>query len=91
MVGQPLAPSLVRAVEGFHGVVAVAGSSAVGEDSVVGKGKERVAWGLQWNPIPSSLLRGETKLPTCMGSISCAMLCALCDFLGIGGDQYAER
>jgi len=38
MEGPLVAPFLVPAVEGFHGVVAVVESSAVGADSVVGSG-----------------------------------------------------
>lgn len=39
MEGPFMDPSLGQAVEGFHGVVAVVESSAVGEGSVVGSGK----------------------------------------------------
>jgi len=42
MEGPFMGPSSGQAVEGFHGVVAVVESSAVGEGSVVGGGN---AWG----------------------------------------------
>jgi len=42
MEGPFMGPSSGQAVEGFHGVVAVVESSAVGADSVVGGGN---AWG----------------------------------------------
>ena len=50
MEGLSMAPSLGLAVEGFHGVEAVAGSSAVGEGSVDGNSKEWVAWGPSMEP-----------------------------------------
>jgi hypothetical protein len=42
MEGLPMGLSLVQAVEGFHGVEAVAGVLVAGEGSVVGGGN---AWG----------------------------------------------
>jgi hypothetical protein len=45
MVGHSMAPFMGLVAEGFRGVEVVAGYSVAGEGSVVGSGKEWVAWG----------------------------------------------
>ena len=64
MEGLSMAPSLGLAVEGFHGVEAAAGSSAVGEGSVDGNSKEWVAWGPSMEPNPLTPLGEKGDLPT---------------------------
>lgn len=64
MVGRFMVLSLGQAVEGFHGVEAAAGSSAVGEGSVVGDNKKIVvAWGPSMEPNPLTPLGGKGGLP----------------------------
>jgi hypothetical protein len=55
MEGPSMSPSSGQAVEGFHGVVAVAGYSVVGEESVVGDGTNWDHDGIRGDqPKPSS-------------------------------------
>jgi hypothetical protein len=51
MEGPFMGPSSGQVVEGFHGVVAVVESSAAAEGSVVGSGKEWIAWGPSMKPM----------------------------------------
>ena len=62
MEGLSMAPSLGLAVEGFHGVEAAAGSSAVGEGSVDGNSKEWVAWGPSMELGGSAISKGQLNL-----------------------------